>query len=166
MHPSLRKRRAENSSGEEGEGRSRGRLTDGLSEWIIDRGLLTDAASINSSKALWWITADKQCWVSKCVFNKARWRGYCFFSGLQTETVLTLVLLGCMRGHSQSRTLKQPDISVSVSFDFPACTLCIFVLFFILLIMESSFFSALCSWASEVWHLAFHHTFFIYLQDE
>lgn len=32
MHPSLRKRRVENSSGEEEEGRSRGRLTDGLSE--------------------------------------------------------------------------------------------------------------------------------------
>lgn len=33
MHPSLRKRRVEqNSSGGEEEGRSRGRLTDGLSE--------------------------------------------------------------------------------------------------------------------------------------
>lgn len=161
MHPSLRKKRAENSSGEEEEGRSRGRLTDGLSEWIIDRGLLTDAASINSSKALWWITADKQCWVSKCVFNKARWRGYCFFSGLQTETVLTLVLLGCVRGHSQSRALKQPD--VSVFFDFSPFT---YVLFLMLLLMESWFFRACCSSASDVWHLAFHHTFFIYLQDE
>lgn len=34
-------------------------LTDGLSEWIIDRGLRTDAGSINSSKPVWWITADK-----------------------------------------------------------------------------------------------------------
>ena len=85
MHPSLRKRRVENSSGGEEEGRSRGRLTDGLSEWIIDRGLLTDAASINSSKPVWWITADKQCWVSKCVFNKARWKYYSLFSQLQTS---------------------------------------------------------------------------------
>lgn len=60
MHPSQRKSRVGQSSGEEEEGRGRGHLTDGLSEWIIDRGLLTDAASINSSKPLWWITADKQ----------------------------------------------------------------------------------------------------------
>lgn len=64
MHPSLRKRRAESSEW----WRGRGRLTDGLSEWIIDSGLLTDAASIDSSKPAWWITADKQCWVSRCVF--------------------------------------------------------------------------------------------------
>lgn len=82
-HPSLRLR-PENSGGEEEEGRSRGRLTDGLSEWIIDRGLLADAASINSSKPLWWITADKQCWASKCVFNKARWWCCCFPPELQT----------------------------------------------------------------------------------
>lgn len=60
VHPSRRKSRVGKSSGEEEEGRGRGHLTDGLSEWIIDRGLLTDAASINSSKPLWWITADKQ----------------------------------------------------------------------------------------------------------
>lgn len=76
-YTSSRKRRVEqNSSGGEEEGRSRGPLTDGLSEWIIDRVLLTDAGSINSSKAAWWITADKQCWVSKCVFNKDRWKYY------------------------------------------------------------------------------------------
>lgn len=99
LHPSLRKRRVEqNSSGGEEEGRSRGRLTDGLSEWIIDRGLLTDAGSINSSKPVWWITADKQCWVSKCVFNKARWKYYSFFSQLQTSKIEAVFMCALVFG--------------------------------------------------------------------
>lgn len=65
--------------------RGRGRLTDGLTEWIIDSGLLTDAAPINSSKPVWWITADKQCWVSRRVFNKARWK-YNSFTLAPTHT--------------------------------------------------------------------------------
>lgn len=84
------------SRGREEEGRSRGRLTDGLSEWIIDRGLLTDAGSINSSKPAWWITADKQCWVSKCVFNNARWKYYSFFAEPQTSDCISCIHLRCI----------------------------------------------------------------------
>lgn len=82
-------------------GESRGRLTDGLSEWIIDRGPVTDAGSINISKPAWWITADKQCWVSKCVFNKARWKYYSICAELHTSKHrLQFFLFGYPRARS------------------------------------------------------------------
>ncbi len=126
MHPSLRKRRVENSSSGEEEGRSRGRLTDGLSEWIIDRSLLTNAASINSSKPAWWIAADKQCWVSKCVFNKARWKYCCFFSEFQT---LKHAQHYCLRRFFQ--TCEGLKLSISLlSHKFLLLSLDFFKLFF------------------------------------
>lgn len=143
-HPSLRLR-PENSGGEEEEGRSRGRLTDGLSEWIIDRGLLADAASINSSKPLWCITADKQCWASKCVFNKARWWCCCFPPELQTSGYKL-----CPRTFSFSTQEGAPlHCSKTHLFTLKVLSLTFFIEFLILRLLQFSCFNELFSTASK-----------------